>query len=95
MEISYTGKLTPKTNSTVLGMRFSGAFGQTNGFGSMLEAEVKTDGRLVLTLKYKDIDSHIHQWSIDLTNEQRRALGEMILNYEPCLFEQYCDEHSK
>ena len=81
------GNLTPRTNSLIKGFRFTGSFGQKNGgFGSVLEASVKCDGRLVLTLTYESIEGE-RTWSVELDNEQRRKLAELASCYEPKLFE--------
>jgi len=87
-----TGNLTPRCNSIVKALRFSGGFGQPDGFGSVLEASVCKDGRLVLTLVYKSgigpDAEHEHMWSVELTNEQRLALAQLAADYQPVLFEE-------
>jgi hypothetical protein len=85
-----TGKLTPRTNSTVSEMRFTGNFGLPGGFGSVLTAGIRRDGRAVLTLTYTtelDGRTHEHMWSVELDNEQRRVLGALLASYEPTLWE--------
>ena len=82
----YTGQLTPKSNSTVNRMLFSGSFDQPDGFGSVLNVSVNEHGHATLTLCYKNIrSSEEHIWSIILDNEQRRALSKMLVSYEPTL----------
>ena len=67
-------------------MRFSGSFGQPDGFDSILTAIVKEDGGLCLTLNYK-CDYEERMWSIELDNEQRKVLRDHIDGYEPRLWE--------
>ena len=84
-----TGNLTPRTNSTIREKRYSGGFGQPDGFASVLNVAVRTDGRLVLTLRYRPscVDTSKETlWSVELTNEQRKDL-EWITEYEPILVE--------
>jgi len=83
-----TGTLTPRSNNNICTTRFSGGFGQPDGFASILEARVKQDGGLCLTLTYRMVDSQEHTWSIELTNEQRGALIDAISGYEPRLWEE-------
>lgn len=80
------GSLTPKSNDLVEAMRFTGAFGQSDGFGSVLLAEVKKDGRLVLTLTYQ-MNGQEHFWSVELDDSQRNALVAFAGKYQPRLFE--------
>ncbi len=81
-----TGTLTPRANSTIKAMRFTGAFGQPDGFGSILEAAIRTDGRAVLTAKWKDTNEH--QWTVELDNEQRKTLAALLACYEPTMSEE-------
>lgn len=83
-----TGKLTPRANDTVSRIRFSGSFGQPDGFGSVLEADQRESGEVALTLFYK-MNNSDHMWSVMLTNEQRKALGKFLFEYEPTLFERF------
>ena len=83
------GRLDPRSNSDVIRMRFTGSFGQPDGFGSILDAAVKTSGNCSLTLVWKHETSPDEKmWSVELTNEQRKALGQMLMSYEPVLFEE-------
>jgi hypothetical protein len=83
-----TGTLTPRTNNTVEAMRFTGSFGQPNGFGSVLLAEVKQDGRLVLTLTYnRHGETNASVWSVELDSSQRNALAALASRYQPRLYE--------
>jgi hypothetical protein len=82
----FTGKLTPRSNNIVDSMRFSGAFGQPDGFGSVLDVIVNKAGEACFTLHYEE-----RMWSVTLTNEQRNALAKMLSNYQPCLYESYKD----
>ena len=85
-----TGNLTPRSNNLVAGMRFTGAFAQPNGFGSVLSVEIKTDGRAVFTLTYKKInDESEHMWTIELDNEQRSKLAAHLSKHQPTLYEYY------
>lgn len=84
-----TGKLTPRSAETVAEMRFTGGFGQPDGFASILSVNVRTSGEAYLTLDYRlDPKGDEHRWSVGLTSEQRRALGRLLLSYEPVLIEQ-------
>jgi hypothetical protein len=88
-----TGKLTPRANDTVSAIRFSGNFGQPDGFGSVLLVQIRMDGRAVLTCTFRDITgTKEEQWSIDLTNEQRNVLSTFLFNYKPVLFEMLTPE---
>ncbi len=78
-----TGNLTPRSNDTVTEMRFSGNFGQPDGFGSVFTAKVNTAGEACLTLEYGEGK----QWSVMLTDSQRQALASMLGIYKPILFE--------
>ncbi len=83
-----TGNLTPKANGTVRSMRFSGNFGQPTGFGSVLTVTLNQEGHITLTLNYTIFNENEERmWSVILNNEQRKALIELISNYEPTLFE--------
>jgi hypothetical protein len=78
-----TGKLTPKSNDTVCARRYTGSFGQPSGHGSILEAIVRRDGRLVLTVKTNLGD----MWTAELSNEQRKDFVAWAAPYEPVLWE--------
>jgi hypothetical protein len=81
-----TGTLTPRCSDPVRAVRFSGPFGQPDGFSSVLTVIVRKSGDLCLKLNYK---GHIteHQWAVELTSEQRIALGKTVLSYTPKLYE--------
>jgi hypothetical protein len=84
------GTLTPKTNKVIEEMRFTGGFGQPTGFGSVLIASVREDGSACLSLHFSTGNfsgKFDHFWSVILTNEQRRALSELLARYQPRLFE--------
>jgi hypothetical protein len=85
------GKLTPRSNNLVAAMRFSGGFGQPDGFASVLTVRINTAGELALTLCYRhDVgDRQEHMWSVTLTNEQRVELADFLSLYEPTLWEQF------
>ena len=84
-----TGGLTARSNNSEVAFRYSGAFGQPNGFGSVLEVKVNSSGDLALTLHYKtDLDKQDHLWSVMLTNEQRKHLAELLGSYDPVLWEE-------
>jgi hypothetical protein len=74
-----TGCLTPRTNETQAERRYCGAFAQPDGFSSVLNADVRQDGSSCLTLHYRGVDDANRMWSIMLTNEQRKNLGEFLL----------------
>lgn len=80
------GTLTPRSNNEVEAMRFSGGFGQPDGFSSVLTASIRTSGEACLTLEYEN-GGHIHQWSVMLTDEQRNALSALLGRYQPRLYE--------
>lgn len=83
------GKLTPKSNDIVEEMRLSGTCGPT-GFGSVLRADIRRSGEACITLHYSSGsygDKLDHFWAAMLTSEQRRALAEFLVSYEPTLFE--------
>ena len=84
-----TGKLTPRTNNTICAARFTGSFGQPNGFGSILEAAVREDGRLVLTCIWKDHldNSKECMWTIELDSAQRNKLVDLVGQYQPIFVE--------
>ena len=82
-----TGKLTPRTNNKIKEARFTGGFGQPNGFASVLTVGVCESGDAALTLNYNAFD-HEQMWSVMLTNEQRKTLGSLLLSYEPVLWEE-------
>lgn len=86
----FTGNLTPKDNDTVKEMIFTGSFAQPNGFGSVLTARINTEGNLELSLTFTtDFGSSKEtMWGIILNCEQRRALGNLALSYEPVHFEE-------
>jgi hypothetical protein len=80
------GTLTSRSNGTVEAYRFTGQFGQPDGFGSVLTARVKTDGRLVLTLVYLSVDVE-RTWTVELDTYQRGVLGQLCNRYQPRLYE--------
>jgi hypothetical protein len=83
-----TGALTPRSNTTIQAMRFSGGFGQPDGFASVLIVRVAESGEVSLTLDYRTHpDTAYHQWSVQLTNEQRVTLANFLLSYKPTLWE--------
>lgn len=86
-----TGNLTPRTNCTIDAMRFSGDFGQPDGFGSVLDVQVKKSGEVCFTLTYKmqPQSAEEHMWSVTLTEEQRRALAGLLVKYHPRTYERY------
>ena len=86
----HRGTLTPRSSDVVTEMRFSGSFGQPDGFGSVLVAGVRRDGNACLSLHYST--GHFggkldHFWAVELTGEQRKALAALLVSYEPRLFE--------
>lgn len=84
----FTGNLTPKSNDKVVAMRFTGAFGQSDGFGSVLNVEINKAGHASLTLFYNP-PSGATFWAVELDSEQRRALAVLLMTYEPKTFERY------
>ena len=83
-----TGNLTPKSNDTVLYQKYTGNFGQPDGFGSILELKVNTNGDLCLTLHYTTLGDK-KMWSVMLNNEQREHMAEVISkeNYHPVFWD--------
>ena len=82
------GTLTPRSNDEIEAMRFSGAFGQSDGFGSILTASVRRSGELCLTLEFKPGPGDANSfWSVMLTNDQRHALAGFLNRYHPRLYE--------
>jgi len=82
------GTLTPKSNSCVDAMRFSGAFGQPDGFASVLDVTVNQGGEACLTLTHRvNYDEKV--WSVMLTDSQRNALAAMLGEYKSRTFERY------
>ena len=51
-----------------------------------LEARIKIDGTICITLHYLDAKNNQTQHSIMLTNEQRKNLGEFLSKDEPILW---------
>jgi len=88
-----TGELTPKSNSKVDAMRFSGALGQPDGFGSVLDVTINVAGDATLTLQWKqglgDKQGAINMWSVTLNERQRDALGQMLCKYQTRHYERY------
>lgn len=79
------GNLTAKTNEVVEAMRFSGTSSD-----SVLIASQRANGEACVSLHWStgNFGSKLdHFWAAMLTNEQRIALGEMLLRYKPVLFE--------
>jgi hypothetical protein len=69
----------------VVKARYSGGFGQPDGFASVLTATVNKDGDLSLTLNYR-VNSREEVWTVILTSEQRRHLASMLVQHEPKLY---------
>ena len=86
MNKDITGGLTPRSNDGVGEMRFSGGFGQTDGFASVLIASVRRSGEACLTLHYT-ANSGPMVWSVMLTNQQRYVLADFLRSYDPVLWE--------
>lgn len=87
-----TGNLTPRSNNIVKSVRFSGSFGQPDGFSSVLVASVSRSGSLELNLTFRDYNgSNERFWAVRLTNDQRRRLGQLCIEYEPVQFEEIVD----
>jgi len=86
------GKLTPRSSDVVEAMRFSGDFGQPDGFKSVLTVTVRRSGGVCFTLNYRipprDKDM---VWSVELANEQRAAMAEFLGQYKPTLCEKIPD----
>lgn len=83
-----TGKLTPKSGDVVDAMRFTGAFDQPDGFGSVLDVTVRRSGDAYLTLTYR-MHGAEHVWSIGLTEPQRNALAQMLSQNQSRTWERY------
>lgn len=81
-----TGTLTPRSADIVDEFRFSGNFGQPDGFGSVLTASVRRDGSLCLRLNY-DLNGKEMFWAVELTSEQREILTSLTNRYRPRLYE--------
>lgn len=83
-----TGTLTPRSNDTVNEMRFTGNFGQPDGFGSVLTVSIRKDGAVCLTLTWKDLlGDEEKTWSVMLTSDQRPVLAQLLDSYNPKLWE--------
>jgi len=82
-----TGTLTPRSNDIVDEMRFSGGFGQPDGFGSVLTASMRKSGDAALTLVWRDLQGHEQTWSVVLAPGQKDALGQFLTRYQPRLYE--------
>jgi hypothetical protein len=82
-----TGGLTPKSNNIVAAMRFTGNFGQPDGFGSVLEADVRESGDGCLKMIWRDANNTEHQWSVMLNEQQRVALAGMFSRFLPKHYE--------
>ena len=80
-----TGGLTPRSNNKEVSCRYTGGFGQPDGFASVLEVTVNRGGDLALTLHWTE--KGINMWSVMLTNEQRKHLSGLIASYDPVLWE--------
>jgi hypothetical protein len=86
------GKLTPRSADVIEAMRFSGAFGQPDGFDSVLTATVRRSGGVCFTLDYRiPPQDNDMRWSVELTNEQRAAMAEFLGQYKPTLCEKIPD----
>ena len=84
-----TGGLTPRSNNKEKAYRYSGGFGQSDGFASILDVKVNTAGELTLTLHYKmTTDRESQFWSVMLSNEQRKHLAALLDSYDPTLWEE-------
>lgn len=84
------GNLTPRSNDTIDEMRFSGGFGQPDGFASVLTVRVNRAGEAYFTLCYRKdfhVDRNEDMWSVGLSNEQRMVLSSMLGAYKPTLYE--------
>ena len=86
-----TGTLTPRCENTVDEMRFSGGFRTPGGFSSVLTVSVRRNGGACLTLDYQSTNGE-SQWSVMITNEQRKALATLLAAYEPVLFERTSEQ---
>lgn len=83
-----TGKLTPRSNNCVDAMRFSGGFGQPDGFASVLDVKINEGGEVCLTLTHRE-NGNESTWSVMLTDSQRNAMAAMLGEYKPRTFERY------
>ena len=87
-----TGKLTPRSNDCIKAMRFSGGFGQPDGFASVLDVKINQGGEVSFKLTYREVllrGGVEHTWSVRLTDSQRKILAAMLVEYEPRVFESY------
>lgn len=95
-----TGKLTPRSNEFVSGIRMTGAFGQPDGFGSVLRCIVTKDGSAQFTMyirnEHRDGEQGIDFWTVALDNEQRCCLARWLstTGHDPTLVEYIHDEES-
>lgn len=92
------GNLTPKANRVIEEMRFTGNFGQPDGFGSVLIASVRESGEVCLSLHFSmgNFGNKLdHFWGVMLTNEQRAELSALLGRYQPRLFEHTYDSQTQ
>ena len=83
-----TGNLTPKSNNEVKTVRYSGTFGQPDGFGSVLEVSIRASGEVSLCLTYRGVAEKENSWGTMLTHEQGKHLANLLNSYEPILWEE-------
>lgn len=84
-----TDGLTPRSNTIKSQIRYTGNFGQPDGFASVLEVTVHEDGEAQLTLNYRtDIGTRNDErmWSIRLTETQIDRLIKQLSHYHPTLW---------
>ena len=77
--------LDPKSNDTVVKARFSGGFGQPDGFESILTVSVNRHGNATFHLAYKIVNTD-QSWAVILDNDQRRELIRLLSEHEPTLW---------
>ncbi len=84
------GNLTARSNNKIASFRYSGGFGQPDGFASVLTVSVNKEGNLTLSLTYKrsDLSSEEHFWAVTLTDSQRQHLASWIGEHKPQLWEE-------
>ncbi len=85
------GNLTARSNNKITSFRYSGGFGQPDGFASILTVTVNNEGYLALSLVYRKgggISSEEHFWTVNLTNSQRQHLAGWIGEHKPQLWEE-------
>ena len=82
------GNLTPRSNTPEVEMRYTGSFGQPDGFGSILDVKVYSSGELCLKIHNVDADGKSRSWAVQLTSEQRKHLAATLIQFEPVLWEE-------